>query len=317
MTMASTSLRVALVGECMLELSGEAFGAMHLGFGGDTLNTAVYLARCAQPGALSVGYATALGDDGFSAGLLSRWAVEGLQTDWVQRLPGLLPGLYAIEVDAAGERRFSYWREAAAARRQFEAPSTPLEAAGEAGQIGCLYLSGITLAILPPAGRARLFALMQTVRARGGRVVFDNNYRPRLWADAGTARAAFEQALALCDLALITLDDHQALTGLPDADAALAHALALTAPEVVVKRGAAATLVRLAGEPVLEVPVQPVKPVDTTAAGDSFAAGYLSRRLTGGTPAEAAAFGNRLAGRVIGHRGALIPREAMADLMAG
>lgn len=313
--MSGSPLHVALVGECMLELSGPAFGAMQLGFGGDTLNTAVYLARCSTPDTLSVGYATALGDDGYSAGLISRWADEGVHTRWVQRLPGLLPGLYAIEVDDAGERRFSYWREAAAARRQFEVQCTLLERAAEAGELGCLYLSGITLAILPPAGRARLYALMHTVRARGGLVVFDNNYRPRLWSDAGTARTAFEQALSLSDVALITLDDHMALTGLADADAALAAALALRVREVVVKRGAQATLIRVAGEALQEVAVQAVQPVDTTAAGDSFAAGYLSRRLLGASAVEAAAFGNRLAGRVIGHRGALIPREVMRDLM--
>lgn len=57
------------------------------------------------------------------------------------------------------------------------------------------------------------------------------------------------------------------------------------------------------------------KVVDTTAAGDSFAAGYLGSRLQGLGQAEAAAFGNRLAARVIQHPGALIPREAMQDLM--
>jgi 2-dehydro-3-deoxygluconokinase len=55
--------------------------------------------------------------------------------------------------------------------------------------------------------------------------------------------------------------------------------------------------------------------VDTTAAGDSFAAGYLSRRLRGTSPEEAAQFGNRLAARVIAHRGAIIPLDAMADLL--
>jgi 2-dehydro-3-deoxygluconokinase len=55
--------------------------------------------------------------------------------------------------------------------------------------------------------------------------------------------------------------------------------------------------------------------VDTTAAGDSFAAGYLSRRLRGSTPEDATQFGNRLAARVIGHRGAIIPQDAMSDLL--
>ena len=55
--------------------------------------------------------------------------------------------------------------------------------------------------------------------------------------------------------------------------------------------------------------------VDTTAAGDSFAAGYMSRRLAGATALESAVFGNRLAARVIQHRGALIAPVLMADLL--
>ncbi len=54
-----------------------------------------------------------------------------------------------------------------------------------------------------------------------------------------------------------------------------------------------------------------VSPVDTTAAGDSFAAGYLAARLRGEAPAAAARAGHRLAAVVITHPGAIIPREAM------
>lgn len=96
----------------------------------------------------------------------------------------------------------------------------------------------------------------------------------------------------------------------------MAHALALPSDEVVLKRGRLGTLVRRRGEPLLEVPTEPVRQVvDTTAASDSFAAAYLSVRLAGGDAQAAALCGNRLAARVIQHRGALIPREAMADLV--
>jgi 2-dehydro-3-deoxygluconokinase len=169
----------------MLELQGQAFGAMHQTFGGDTLNSAVYLARCGARTGVQASYVTALGDDGFSSGLLERWQVEGVGVQWVRRLPGRLPGLYLIEVDAAGERHFSYWRDNAAARSLFDAPSTPLEHGLD--QVDLLYLSGISLAILPPAGRERLFGVMQHLRARGARVAFDNNYRPRLWPDRAEA----------------------------------------------------------------------------------------------------------------------------------
>ena len=300
---------VALLGECMLELQGQAFGTMTQTFGGDTLNTAVYLARCGASTGVRARYVTALGDDPFSDGLLLRWQAEGVGVQWVRRLPGRLPGLYLIEVDDRGERRFSYWRDSAAARSLFEAPTTPLEEALD--EVDLLYVSGISLAILPPAGRERLFALMRRLRARGARVAFDNNFRPRLWPDRDEARTCFARACALADLAFITLDDEALLHGRADP----ADAFALPCAEVVVKRGAESTLVRTVDAAVLEVPVQPVTPVDTTAAGDSFAGGYLALRLAGADAQAAAAFGNRLAGRVIQHRGALIPAAAMQDLL--
>ena len=211
MSTQKTSLRVVCFGECMLELQGTAFGAMNQTYGGDTLNTAVYMARCGTAQRLNVGYATALGDDPLSAGMLQRWQAEGVATDLVLRLPGRLPGLYLIEVDERGERRFSYWRDQAAARAYFDAPAehTPLEQAADA--LDALYFSGISLAILPAAAQQRLLAVAQRVRQRGGLVAFDNNYRPRLWPNRDAARSAFAAATAVATLALMTLDDEQAL----------------------------------------------------------------------------------------------------------
>ena len=147
-------------------------------------------------------------------------------------------------------------------------------------------------------------------------VAFDNNYRPRLWPDATVAREAFARFTALASVALMTLDDEMALAGETNAEVQLQRTLALPCPEVVVKRGAAPALVRLAGLAPQAVPTVPVpQVVDTTAAGDSFAGAYLAARLGGATAAAAAAAGNRLAARVVQHRGAVIARELMADLL--
>ncbi|WP_457321927.1 sugar kinase [Roseateles sp. P5_E11] len=309
---ASRPVSIAALGECMLELQGQAFGQLRQNFGGDTLNTAVYLARCGGAN-LRVHYATALGDDSLSAGLLERWAAEGVQTGLVQRLPGRLPGLYLIELDEGGERRFHYWRGQAAARAYFDTATTALEE--QADGLDALYLSGISLAILPQAGRERALALMARMRAAGKLVAFDNNFRPRLWDSLADARYWYQRAFAAASVALITADDHQALHGLADLDTAVAAAQALPVAEIAIKRGALSTRVGL-NHVWQDVATEAVpRVVDTTAAGDSFAAGYLSQRLRGATPVEGAAFGNRLAARVIQHPGALIPREAMQDLI--
>jgi 2-dehydro-3-deoxygluconokinase len=298
--------RIALIGECMIELQQRADGSLQQSFGGDTLNTAVYLSR-AMGDQAQVNYVTALGDDSFSDAMCHIWASEGIGLDLVQRLPGRLPGLYCIQTDANGERRFLYWRNEAAVRECFTTPAAkPVLAA--LPDYDVLYFSGITLAVLGAKGRERLIDTLINARQNNARIVFDNNYRPRLWASVEDARAAYRSVLPYVDLALLTVDDEQALFGFPDCDEIFAAYAQIGTPEVVLKRGAEACLIRCEGD-AFEVPAQKVETVvDTTAAGDSFSAAYLARRLSGGSPAEAAQAGHLLASRVIQVPGALIPK---------
>jgi 2-dehydro-3-deoxygluconokinase len=300
---------VYAIGECMIELQRSSTG-MDYRFGGDTLNAAVYMARMLDPEKVKVAYVTALGTDGMSDEMCASWQAEGIDTGCVLRLPDRLPGIYMIETDPSGERRFHYWRKDSAARYWLEAP--------DAGKVllklaaaRMVYLSGISLAILSPADRELLIAALAQCRSRGGSVVFDNNYRPRLWESAEAAAEVYRRVLAHCDTALLTLDDEQALYGPGDAMAAVERTRALGVPEIVVKCGAEPCVV-WANDQASEVAPQPVADVvDTTAAGDSFGAAYLAARLSGASPQEAARAGHRLAGTVIRHRGAIIPRQAM------
>jgi 2-dehydro-3-deoxygluconokinase len=301
----NTQPRIALIGECMIELQHRADGSLQQSFGGDTLNAAVYLRReLGEPS--TVDYVTALGDDSFSDAMCKHWAEEGLGLGMVQRLPGRLPGLYCIQTDANGERKFLYWRNEAAVRDCFTTPAAePILAALAAYDV--VYFSGITLAVLGEVGRGRLLETLIETRQRGGRVVFDNNYRPRLWASVDAARAAYQRVLAEVDIALLTEDDERALFGYEDSEQVFAAYPAIA--EVVLKRGADACLIRCEGDR-FEVPALVVeKVVDTTAAGDSFSAAYLASRLKGGSPQDAALAGHRLASRVIQVPGALIPRD--------
>ena len=298
----------------MLEVQANGFGPCVLSYGGDTFNTSVYLRRCASRQAIEVSYATGLGFDPLSQQLKQAWTALGLNLSAIQFIDGKLPGMYLIETDDKGERSFHFWRESSAARAYFQAAETALEK--NAHTYDCIYFSGISLAILDDASRQRLFSLLKNVRATGCRVVFDNNFRPKLWPSLETAQQVYREALSICHTAMITLDDHQAVFAKTHFDDALRHAQALDIPEVLIKRGADSTLVREAtGASWQTIATERVEHViDTTAAGDSFAAGYLSRRLLGESAIASAAFGNRLAARVIQHRGALIPETVMSDL---
>jgi 2-dehydro-3-deoxygluconokinase len=306
--------KVASIGECMIELRHRSETDLELAYGGDTLNFAVYLARLTRGRDVSVDYVSALGDDRYSDAMLAMWRTEGIGCELVARLPGRLPGLYTIRTDRRGERTFTYWRSASAARDLLRGAHGSGIAERLAGY-DILYLSGITLSILDPAQRETLVALADRVRAQGGRVVFDSNFRPAGWPDRDEARATFDRMLRRVDVGLPTLDDDQALFDVPDAPACARRLHGLGVAEVAVKLGPLGCYVSSDGRAV-DVPAEPVgRVVDSTAAGDSFNAGYLAARLAGARPEAAAVAGNRLAARVIAHPGAVIPLAAMADLL--
>ena len=296
----------------MIELSDLGDGRMALAYGGDSLNTSVYLARLGKSRDICVDYITALGDDPYSDAMLDFWQSEGIGTDLVQRLEGRLPGLYAIQTDAAGERSFHNWRSASAARELFRA--------GDSDQIieaiegyDVIYVTGVTLSILDPASQTRLLDAVDGARTNGARVVFDSNYRPRGWPEAATARRSIGEFYHRADIALPTLEDEQMLFDYPSAEALIDTLITCGVGECAVKDGARPCVI-YSGDKIERIDVEPAfEVVDTTAAGDAFNAAYLVHRLRGGAPAEAARAGIKLATEVIRHRGAVIPAGAMPE----
>lgn len=302
--------RIATIGECMIELYEEAPGRMVQGFGGDTLNAGVYLARLTRRSDVAVDYVSALGDDPFSDAMVLAWRDEGLGTDLVRRIEGRLPGLYIIRTDPRGERTFYYWRREAPARNLWRGPRGDA-AIERLASYDLLYLTGISLAILDGEGRDRTFALLDDARSAGGRVAFDNNYRPALWRDQDEARAVLSATWRRTDIGLPSAADAALLFGDVDAATTARRLHEQGVHEVVVKQGAAAALVSLNGA-MSEVPAIPVdSAADTSGAGDSFNAAYLAARLAGASAVAAAGAGHALASVVVQHRGTIIPRAAM------
>lgn len=295
--------RVGCIGEVIIELIAGAQGSAALGIAGDTYNTAVYLVRALAGTGTAVDYVTVLGQDRFSDRILAHMAEHGVGTGAAARHPTRIPGLYAIDTDEGGERSFTYWRSEAAARTLFG------DDGREAGEVvanyGLVVLSGISIAILPQSTRTALHAALDAYRARGGLVAFDSNYRPRLWGDVGLARRETMAMWARTDIALPSLDDEMALFGDTGEAAVVARLRGAGVGNGALKRGDGGPIDLGPGGAAPAV-AKAARVVDTTAAGDSFNAGYLAALLKGGDPVAAMLAGHDLAIRVIGRRGAIV-----------
>jgi len=301
------------IGECMIELARNPDGMLQERFAGDTLNAALYLKRLLPSDGREVYYVTGLGMDPMSNALRSAWEAEGLRTELLYLDRKRLPGLYLIDTDSRGERSFYYWRGESAARRMMS-PAHASLLLQHTQDFQLVYLSGITLAILAAARRARLVEVLHGLKRAGAIVVFDSNYRAPLWSSRREAAESYTEVLGIADVVLSSFDDERAVFSDPDPAAACRRLAAEGVREVVVTDGTSpCTCLYGARLDTVEIP-RAVMPLDTTAAGDSFNAAYLAARLAGRSTRAAVVAGQALAGRVIMHRGAIMPRAETPTL---
>jgi 2-dehydro-3-deoxygluconokinase len=290
-------MRILSVGEAMVEMAPDGAGKFSMNFAGDTLNTAWYLRRL-MPGSATVSYLTAVGSDEISTQMVDFISKSGIDASEITRIPDRSVGLYMILLNN-GERRFSYWRSVSAAGKVSRPRARSFAA-------DLVYFSGITLAILSDEDRHHFLTLVQNARAQGARIAFDPNMRPRLWPDTATMRREILKGASVADLVLPSADEEAEHCGDPSPEATLKRYLAAGPTAVVVKNGAG--LIH-AADPSGTITFQPepaTKVVDTTAAGDSFNAGFIASWLTGAELPTALAQGAKVAAKVVQNYGALV-----------
>ena len=305
---------IGVIGECMLELSAFDVDSPMLktmSFGGDTLNTAIYLARSGA----NVHYFTALGDDIHSNWMIQQWQRAGVHCDYVEQIEGRVPGLYMIDTDEKGERSFCYWRENSPARELFDQAERADKLFEALVQYDLVYLSGVTLSLYSDTALGRLLDFLTSYRQQGGVVAFDSNYREQGWGDKDRAQSVYTDFYQQVDIALPTLDDELDLFTFVGASELHDLLSSFGVTEIVIKLGEQGCLVTAEGglQAVPAIPVDEV--IDTTGAGDSFNAGYLSARISGNTPAVAAQTGHHYAAQVVRQRGAIVPISIGSRLM--
>lgn len=291
--------RFLSIGECMIEMSPSADGLYAMNFAGDTFNTAWYARKLAGPD-MEIAYLSAIGDDTPSQEMVAFMKASGVVPELTKR-PGGHVGLYMVSLQN-GERSFSYWRDSSAAKTLADdlehLPNL------EAGDMA--FFSGITMAILPEAGRIRLLNVLRAARTEGVRIVFDPNLRPRLWVSTEDMCHWITEASRVADIALPSYEDEATHFGDANQRATAQRYRDAGAEMVITKDGGDPVLI-LDGDAESFVAPEPVETmVDSTAAGDSFNAGFLMAYGAGASPQDAARTACDLASKVVTRRGALV-----------
>jgi 2-dehydro-3-deoxygluconokinase len=297
--------RAVCIGECMVELRAQdgELDSFARAYAGDAYNTAVYFKRSFP--AAQVQFLTATGDDAVSHAMRGAWAAQGIDVEMAFTISGATPGLYLIETDAAGERRFQYWRKDSAAKQWL----ARLLSAGESTLWGAdlIYFSGISLAILSAGERTQAISLLRRLQGHVGRIAFDPNLRLSLWENHEAALLTISEALDVSDIALPSSEDLHLLFDVGAPQQQLKFLESRGTAEVALTLGADGCVVsaqqKRAWIPALAAP----QVIDTSGAGDSFNGAYLAARLQGASLREAAESGMAVASRVVGQRGAIVP----------
>jgi len=253
------------------------------GFGGDTSNTAISIARQG----MSVGFISKVGKDQFGRELLELWKRETVDSSHVSIHPEAPTGVYFVTHDADGHH-FTYYRSGSAACQM-----TPLDIPKEdLSQTRILHLSAITQAISGSSCETA-FAAIHQARKNGVKVSYDTNLRLKLWS-LDCARDVINRTVPLCEVLLPSLEDATSLTGLIDPKEITDYYLELGAKLVVLKQGSLGVRVS-DGKDNLHIHGHTVKAIDATGAGDIFDGAFLSEWLRRGDPFAAAEYANAAA----------------------
>jgi len=301
---------IFLFGECMIELmtasEDKLSKTLKQSFAGDVFNTAVYLKRTFSD--IKVHLVTAVGKDNFSQDMIQYFKSEDISTDLVFQSETKIPGLYSIQLDDVGERSFTYWRNDSAARQVMQdIDENAMKVLSEGDMF---FFSGISLAVIEPEARTAFWNMIDQLKSADVNIVFDPNYRARMWDTPEHAKEQFEQAFSYADTLLPGVDDFEQLYGLTTSEAVYDFCKPYQFDELIIKNGEAGIFCYI-DDLAYQFFITPVEHVvDTTSAGDSFNGVYLGARINGSSLSEAIELASKSAAFVIQHHGAIVEQSA-------
>jgi len=247
--------------------------------GGSAANVAVALARLGA----DVSFLGAVGPDADGDAIAAAFEAERVDTNGLLRVPGGRTAGTFIAVDVNGERiMFSLGGDAVYT---------------DVSQLGGVDFSADAVYIAEAFPDVGVEAASR-VRENGGRVFFAPG-----GVMCGYGLNELKPLIRICDTMIISIPELTTLTGRTDVRSGAEALFSAGARELVVTQGSHGAGI-YARRGFVFAPALSAKVVDTTGAGDAFAAAYLFSELRGDAPKARLAFANRCAAFAVSRAGA-------------
>lgn len=256
--------------------------------GGDALNEALILAKLGK----SVRLETIIGDDDAGKLVLAKCREHGLEIEERQIKRGIATGINVVLVEESGERSFLTNPYGTLRALKEEDIRMPFEK-------GAKILCFASIFVFPKIGAKELANIFSQAKSQGMTVCADMTKRKR-----NETVEELSEALSYVDYLLPNEEEACLLTGEKDAQGAAKRLLLAGVKNVIVKCGSKGCLVMNKEESYMVPARENVRCVDTTGAGDSFAAGFLSALSEGKNLRECAQFANVCGARAVEVTGA-------------
>jgi fructokinase len=279
--------------------------------GGSAANVATALARLDHPPS----FWTRVGEDAFGDVVVGALEEAGVPTDRVERDPDAKTALTVVSHDEDADRAFTVYRDGTADTRMRKG------AVGDAAlaNLSWVHLVGVSLTDEPT--RSATVDLAERAAATGCTVSFDPNARPQLWDEFDYADS-LARMLDHVDVVVASRED-LAEGGIERHDAgALARAVCDRGPHTALVTLGEDGAVGVADEAARWGPAEAhhggfaVDAVDTTGAGDAFAAGVVAALSEGHALGESLAFACGVGALTTTERGAMAAQPDRRDVAA-
>lgn len=265
--------------------------SIRMSIGGDAINESTVLSRLGHRPLL----ATKLGVDGVADYILSHCRREGVKV-YAARDAQMDTGINAVLVGPDGERSFITNRNGSLRRLSLEDVLPVFESEEFAGAKLVCLASMFVSPMLDLSGMEKLFSM---AKAAGKILCADTTKRKN-----GETLADAACALKHLDYFFPNLDEAKLLTGLENPDEIADAFLSVGVKNVALKLGGKGCLLKNGSERIM-VPAYPgANCIDTTGAGDTFAASFIAGILEGKRFSECGAYANAVASLCVESLGA-------------